>query len=88
MNKRAQGHADIALTDEGRIQALHAANELAHLKLAAVYSSDLQRAYDTAKVIADSQGLEVTVDPDLREIDQGEWEGLTVDEIRSRWPEE
>ena len=88
MNKRAQGHADVALTDEGVKQALHAAGELAHLKLAAVYSSDLQRAYDTAKVIADSQGVEVIVDPDLREIDQGEWEGLTVEEIRSRWPEE
>ena len=88
MAKRAQGHADIALTDEGRRQAIHAANELAHLDLAAVYSSDLERALHTAKVIAETHGLEVTVDPDFREIDQGEWEGLTVDEIRSRWPEE
>lgn len=86
--KRAQGHADIALTEEGRKQAIHAANELAHLELAAVYSSDLKRAYDTAKVIAEGHGVEVTVDPDFREIDQGEWEGLTVDEIRARWPEE
>ncbi len=56
LKKRAQGHADIALTEEGRKQAIHAANELAHLDLVAVYSSDLQRAYDTAKVIADSHG--------------------------------
>ena len=88
IDKRAQGHADIALTDEGRKQAIHAASELAHLDLAAVYSSDLQRAVDTAGIIAQTHGLEVIVDPDLREIDQGEWEGLTVDEIRTRWPEE
>ena len=88
LNKRAQGHADIALTEEGRKQAIHAANELTHVDLVAVYSSDLQRAYDTAKVIADSHGLEVTIDPDFREIDQGDWEGLTVEEIRAGWPEE
>ncbi len=75
------------MTDEGRRQAVHAANELAHLDVAAVYSSDLKRAYDTAKVIADSHGLEVIVDSDFREIDQGDWEGLTVDEIKERWPD-
>ena len=66
---------------------MHAANELSHVDIGAVYSSDLKRALDTAKVIAQSHGLEVIVDPDFREIDQGEWEGLTVDEIRTRWPD-
>ncbi len=75
------------MNDEGRRQAVHAANELSHLDLSAVYSSDLERAVDTAKVIAQSHGLEVIVDPDFREIDQGEWEGLTVDEIRVGWPD-
>jgi len=87
VHKRAQGHADIALTDEGRRQAVHAANELAHVDVDAVYSSDLQRARETARVIAESHGLDVKVDPDFREIDQGEWEGLTVDEIRRGWPD-
>lgn len=87
IHKRAQGHADIDLAEEGRKQAIHAANELAHLDIAAVYSSDLRRAYDTAKVIAETHGLEVMVDADFREIDQGEWEGLTVDEIRAGWPD-
>lgn len=84
--KRAQGHADIPLNAEGRDHARRAARELADEEIAAIYSSDLQRAYDTAKAIADAHGLEVQADPRFREIDQGEWEGLDNDEIRRRWP--
>ena len=87
IEKRAQGHADIELNDAGHKQAAAAATELAHSDVAAVYSSDLKRAYDTAVAIAGAHGLQVTVDPDFREIDQGEWEGLTTDEIRARWPD-
>ena len=85
--KRAQGHADIDLNEAGHKQAAAVATELAHIDLDAVYSSDLKRALDTATAIAHAQGLEVHIDKDLREIDQGEWEGLTTDEIRARWPE-
>jgi broad specificity phosphatase PhoE len=85
--KRAQGQADIALNDAGRAQAAKAAVDLSHVQLTAVYASDLKRASDTAQAIASSQGLEVVTDRDLREIDQGDWEGLTVDEIARRWPE-
>ena len=84
--KRAQGHADIDLNADGHKQAAAVATELAHEHIDAVYSSDLKRARDTAVAIASAQGLEVQVDPDLREIDQGDWEGLTTDEIRTRWP--
>jgi broad specificity phosphatase PhoE len=85
--KRAQGHADIALDDEGRQQARHVANELAGENIAAVYSSDLKRALDTAALIAAAHHVGVGVDPAFREIDQGEWEGLRVDEIKRRWPD-
>lgn len=85
--KRAQGHADIDLNADGHKQAAAVATELAHEHIDAVYSSDLKRARDTAVAIASAQGLEVQVDPDLREIDQGDWEGLTTDEIRTRWPD-
>jgi broad specificity phosphatase PhoE len=85
--KRAQGHADIELDEEGRQQARHVANELAGYDIAAVYSSDLKRALDTAAPIAAAHRVGVTADPAFREIDQGEWEGLHVDEIRRRWPE-
>jgi broad specificity phosphatase PhoE len=83
----AQGHADIELNEEGRQQAAHAAAELADRDVVAVYSSDLQRALETARPIAAAHGLDIVVDADLREINQGEWEGLHVDEIKSRWPE-
>ena len=85
--KRAQGQADIALNDAGREQADSIAQELADLDIVAVYSSDLSRARDTAEPIARTHGLEVESDPDFREIDQGEWEGLHVDDIKKAWPE-
>ncbi|MFN2526210.1 MAG: histidine phosphatase family protein [Actinomycetota bacterium] len=88
VTKRAQGQADIELNDAGRKQAVATAQELAHLEdVKAVYSSDMKRALATAKVIADGHGVEVMTDPDLREIDQGEWTGLTVEEIKMGWPE-
>ena len=87
IDKRAQGTADIPLAEAGRLQAVHTANELEGFDVDAVYSSDLQRARDTALAIAARHGLEVIEDPDFREIDQGEWTGLPVDEIKRRWPE-
>jgi glucosyl-3-phosphoglycerate phosphatase len=84
--KRAQGQADVPLNDSGRLQAEEAAAQLDGVNLAGVYSSDLSRAIDTAEPIARSHGLEVVTDPAFREIDQGKWEGLLLDEIRARWP--
>lgn len=87
IDKRAQGTADIPLNEAGRQQSLHTATELEHLDIDAVYSSDLERARDSALAIAARHGLEVTEDPDFREIDQGEWTGLHVEEIKARWPD-
>lgn len=87
MHKRAQGQADVPLTDLGRSQAKETARSLSTLEIDAVYSSDLSRSIDTATAIADEHSSEVTTDPAFREIDQGEWTGLPVDEIRRRWPE-
>jgi broad specificity phosphatase PhoE len=86
-DKRAQGQADIALSNEGRSQARETAERLADLEIDAVYSSDLSRAVETAQAIAGRYGLDVEVDPAFREIDQGEWTGLPVAEIQQRWPE-
>lgn len=86
-SKRAQGQADVALNDAGYRQAIATAEELSHEPVDAVYSSDMERAYRTAEPIAKTHGLEVQTDADFREIDQGEWEGLHVDEIRRRWPD-
>jgi broad specificity phosphatase PhoE len=86
-SKRAQGQADIPLSARGHAQAKEIARELAGLDIAAVYSSDLVRAVDTARAIAAEHDLEVSVDPGFREVDQGEWTGLTTSEIKARWPE-
>lgn len=86
-SKRAQGLADIALNGAGRRQALETARRFKEVPLAAVFSSDLRRAADTATAIAEAQGLSVMTDERFREIDQGEWEGLEVEEIGRRWPQ-
>jgi broad specificity phosphatase PhoE len=85
--KRWQGFADRPLTDRGRRQAAELADRLADTELDAVYSSDLQRARDTAEVVARSKGLEVRTTPDLREVDVGSWSGLTRAEAEARYPE-
>jgi len=85
--KRAQGQADIPLSPRGRAQAGDIARDLRDVDVAAVYSSDLVRALDTATAIAGEHDLEVRVDPGFREVDQGEWTGLTTAEIKARWPE-
>jgi broad specificity phosphatase PhoE len=87
ISKRAQGQADIPLTDVGRKQARRLAELLAGYKIDAIYSSDLSRAVETIRPLAEERGVEVELDRDLREIDQGEWTGLTTAEIRERWPD-
>lgn len=51
-------------------------------------SSDLRRAADTATALARLTGRSVSYDKDLRERDMGRWEGLTIGEVRRRWPRE
>jgi broad specificity phosphatase PhoE len=85
---RFQGWADPPLNATGRAQAVDLSVALMPEELAAVYSSPLRRAYETAEVIAASRGLEpVTVD-DLREVDVGSWSGLTRAEIEQRFAEQ
>ena len=86
--RRWQGHTDVPLNDLGLEQARALADELADEPLTAIYASDLRRAYDTAAVVAERKGLEVTVDPALREIGLGSWEGRTTDEIETLWPDQ
>jgi probable phosphoglycerate mutase len=84
---RWQGHADPPLNDVGRAQAATLAAQLATTRFDAAYSSDLQRARETAAIVADRLGLDVTERADLREIDVGSWSGLTRAEVAARFPE-
>lgn len=85
--RRWQGFADRPLTELGCEQAVALAERLAHTELDAVYSSDLQRARETAEIVARSKGLRVETTPDLREVDVGSWSGLTRAEAGARFPE-
>jgi len=82
---RCQGVADIDLNDTGKRQIEELAHSLRDADIRAVYSSDLLRALRTARKIASRHGLEVNVEKDLREMDQGELEGLLFDDIRDRY---
>ena len=82
------GHTDVPLAQTGAVQAAQLAREFAKRSIAAVYSSDLKRSYQTAQIIADALALPFRRRDDLREIDMGAWDGLTFTEIRRRWPEE
>jgi broad specificity phosphatase PhoE len=77
---RLQGHTDRPLSDYGREQARRLADELAEEEFEAIYASDLARARETAEIVGVQLQLPVVLDPDLREKDWGNWEGLTSTE--------
>ena len=88
---RFQGQADVPLDEVGIGEAKRTAEALAILVDGGpvrIVSSDLQRASKTAEALGDRLGLEVTLDPRLREIFAGEWEGLLRDEIVARWADD
>src|SRR5437588_12029025 len=86
--ERIQGQQDSPLSARGGEQAERLAERLAAAPLAAIRSSDLLRARDTAEPVAARHGLEVSEDADLREVYAGAWEGMTTTEIRRDYPEE
>jgi len=85
---RLQGHTDIPLNAEGRAQAERLRAALAGEALDAVYSSDLQRARDTAQAVAQATGAALTLERGLRERAFGSFEGATFAELEQRWPEQ
>ena len=88
LERRYSGRGNPELSELGRRQASAAARYLAQRGgIAAVISSPLQRAYDTAATAAKALGLDVTVDDDLIETDFGAWEGLTFAEAAERDPD-
>lgn len=85
--RRVQGHTDVPLNNRGREQARALAEELHDEPLDAVYASDLLRAHETARIVAERKGLDVIVLPELRERHFGTWEGLTDTEVLERYPQ-
>ena len=85
--KRLQGHSDIPLNENGRLQAVTLAKILRDEPLDAIFSSDLQRAYQTAYEIAKIHNLPVHQDRSFRERCYGICEGMKDGEIREAYPE-
>ena len=81
---RWQGHGDPPLSARGRKQAGSLAEELAAEGIDALYASDLARAIETATIIGARWGLEPVLNRNLRELEIGEWTGLTRGEIERR----
>jgi probable phosphoglycerate mutase len=87
--ERFRGRANVPLNETGLAQAEATGRRVAaEWTPAAVYSSPLSRAIKTAEAIAKHFSLAVQVHPGLADIDYGEWQGLTPDEARQRWPEQ
>mgnify|MGYP003464191017 CR=1 FL=1 len=85
---RIQGHTDIPLNATGQAQAQQAAQALADETLAAIYSSDLQRAWQTAQALATSTQTALYPEPGLRERCFGVFEGRTFAEVAQSHPED
>ena len=81
---RWQGQTDVPLNPAGMRQAQAAAESLRGTNLEAIYTSDLQRARQTAEAVAAATGAHVRQDRRLREIALGAWEGMSFDEIHRR----
>lgn len=85
---RVQGQLDVPLNDVGQAQARAVAGALAGERFAAIYSSDLSRARETAEPSARMLDLPVRLDANLRERHYGIFERLTYAEVRERFPED
>jgi len=84
---RCQGATDLDLNEAGLRQAELIAERLSKENVAAVYSSRLKRALRTGELIGRLHQLPVRIEDDLRELDHGELEGLTFEDIKVRFPD-
>lgn len=89
VEKRFSGVGDPPLIEQGRLQAKAVAARLATRgSIDLIVTSPMSRCRETAAVIASLIGAPVEQDDDLREVDFGAWEGLTLETVQERWPRE
>ncbi len=88
VDTRIQGHLDIPLNDTGLWQAARVGEALADETVAAIYTSDLQRAHATAQAVARTTGAPLATDKGLRERSFGQFQGRTFAEIEAELPEQ
>ena len=86
--KRFSGQLDVPLDYVGEVQAKATAEYIAeNFKVDSIYSSDLSRAYDTVKPIAQKFGLHVNKCRELREVDVGKWQGMLIEDVKKEFSE-
>jgi broad specificity phosphatase PhoE len=85
---RWQGWVASPLNEHGRKQANQLANYIRHIGMSALYTSDLRRALETAEILSEKLGFPPIPDQRLRERNIGEWQGLTIDEMRNWFPDQ
>ena len=86
--ERFRGRADLPLTERGTAEARLTSRRVAALgSVAAVYTSPMTRSLRTAQIIAEPFSLDAQPIDALNDIHYGEWQGLTPDEARARWPD-
>jgi alpha-ribazole phosphatase/probable phosphoglycerate mutase len=85
-HNRYQSRTDVPLSESGRAQARRVAARVREVPFICAVSSDLTRSAETAQLALVGRDVPLILDPDLREIDVGEWEGLTGEEVWQRYP--
>jgi probable phosphoglycerate mutase len=86
LQNRIQGSLDLPLNLRGRAEVHDIVDQLQGLPLQCIYTSPSEPAHSTAAAIGDNLGIPVKESDDLRNVDQGLWEGLQIDEIRRKYP--
>lgn len=85
---RVQGQDETSLDEEGLAQAGKLRDRLAAETFAAAWSSDLVRAQQMARTILGDRTIALNTSPDLRELDYGAWDGMTIEEVRAKYNDE
>ncbi len=85
---RFLGHTDLDLSEQGYLQADRVKNYFKDIAIDAVYASDLCRAFNTVKPLADMKGLCIIPRTRLREINSGKWENLEFERLKSEFCED
>lgn len=88
IEKRMQGWLDSPLTEQGRQAASSLSARLKKISFTAAYSSPSGRTVETAKIICQEQSIPLFIKPQLREIHAGDWQGMSIDDIEKRYPQQ
>jgi probable phosphoglycerate mutase len=82
------GQTNLPLSNDGIKQAYYLQKVLSGMPISAIFCSDLKRTINTAQIVAGKQNIAITTLKELREINLGEWDGKTFEEVRKFYPQE